>query len=126
MRVDGSLSACSSTVQRVRLDYRRAYPRPRERFCDLVDFTSDEPWSWEDGDFGLLVFHVATDTGPVKYRHVLMPPKRKWAEDDPDPSIRVTDHGVFRPLPGQRRGAVEAVAWTDLQEVRAKFEVAGI
>ena len=91
--------------------YRRGEPEPSLP-------TEDEPWTWEDGDFGLFLFHVATRTGPLKYR-----------EDVPSGEIRghrgirVDGEGLGRQLPGMRS---EAVRWDGLLEVRAKFELAGI
>ena len=91
--------------------YRRGEPEPSLP-------TEDEPWTWEDSDFGLFAFHVATRTGPLKYR-----------EDAPagditgHRGIEVADEGLRRRLPGMRP---QAVRWDGLVEVRAKFELAGI
>ena len=108
-RDDGGIVTFSVAGETAR--YRRGEPEPSLP-------TEDEPWTWEDGDFGLFAFHVASRTGPLKYR-------------DDVPAGRVSGHrgieagddGLTRRLPGMR---AEAVRWDGLREIRAKFELAGI
>jgi hypothetical protein len=113
--------------------YRRRGPTMGDRMWDALDFTADEPWTWEDGDFGLFVFHLATRTGPIKYRHLFdLPPIRT---DSGSRNVRVlggppghrgivvSAEGLTRTLPGMRE---EAVRWDRLVEIRAKFELSGI
>ena len=90
--------------------YRRGEPEPSLP-------TEDEPWTWEDGDFGLFVFHVATRTGPLKYRD-----DAPAGEIAGHRGIEATAEGLTRRLPGMRP---EAVRWDYLREIRAKFELAG-
>ena len=104
--------------------YRRGRPRLRDRLEILVS-VADEPWTWEDTDFGLFVFHVATGTGPVKYRHRLDPrtPVPPPKGDEYAPRLHVDDEGVTR----QRRGGrTEHVRFAELDEVRVKFEASGV
>ena len=105
--------------------YRRRGPRLRDVVFDQVDFTADEPWTWEDTDFGLRVFHVATGTGPVKYRHRIEPRRRSNLDLDPaEPrQLTIDDDGVVRERQG---GRTERAAFAELREVRAKFEASGI
>ena len=102
--------------------YRRRGPRLRDIVMNEIDFTADEPWTWEDTDFGLRVFHVATDTGPVKYRHRIEPKRRNWDLAERR-ELRVDDDGVVR---RRHRGRIERATFADLSEVRAKFEASGI
>ena len=95
-----------------RARYRRGEPEPSLP-------TEDEPWTWEDGDFGLFVFHVATRTGPLKYRDDEAPA----GEVRGHRGLEAGDEGLTRRLPGMRP---QAVRWQDLGEIRAKFELAGI
>ncbi len=116
-------------AEELRARYRRRGPSAFQLLFDFADFTADEPWSWEDSDFGLFVFHVATETGPIKYRHALFP-----LEDNPDETapreyadrFEIDDRGIVRHLRSQGLAPREYVEWDDLVETRAKFEVAGI
>lgn len=103
-------------------EYRRRGPTRRDLLMDYVDFTADEPWTWEDSDFGLFVFHVATGTGPMKYRHLLEPTERSMAPRSSWPPD-LTDGTLTRRRWNAR---TEAVGFDDVSEVRVKFEVAGI
>ncbi|MBJ7471574.1 MAG: hypothetical protein JHD16_09750 [Solirubrobacteraceae bacterium] len=103
-------------------DYARRGPSEEDRRMDAIDFTAEEPWTWEDSDFGLFVFHVATGTGPIKYRHTLdtstpaRAPRSFW------PPVLVGDTLQRR----REHARSESVDLDRLVEVRAKFEVSGI
>jgi hypothetical protein len=111
-----------------RMLYRRRGPTLGQRLTDLADFTAYEPWTWEDSDFGLLVFHVASQTGPIKYRHALV--EEDWQSREPPgdwlENFEVDDRGVSRRLRDPALRPAEHVLWDDLAEIRAKFEVAGV
>ncbi|MEH3055446.1 MAG: hypothetical protein PGN13_15825 [Patulibacter minatonensis] len=109
-------------------EFRAAYPHrgPTEEEIrwDDVDFTADEPWTWEDGDFGEFVFHVVTATGPIKYRHALAWPDgelapTEWVSTiDGDVLVRA---GTTCGLPFEHRIPLDAI-----DEIAAKFELSGI
>ena len=101
--------------------YRRKGPSKQDILWDRADFTADEPWTWEDSDFGLFVFHVATLTGPFKYRHRLDP--APVIEPSAAGGVTVTAEELARRRPSMRE---ERVRWEELAEIRAKFEIAGI
>lgn len=102
--------------------YRRRGPSNRQLWFDRIDVTSDEPWTWEDSDFGLFVFHIATGTGPLKYRHRYDPANGdNAAQSHWPPSIE--DGWLIRERTNAR---AEMVDLANLQELRAKFEVSGI
>ena len=103
-------------------DYERAGPSEEDRRIAAIDFTADEPWTWEDRDFGLFVFHVATGTGPMKYRHTLDASTPARAPRSIWPPVH-TDGVVERRREFAR---TEAVNVGRLVEIRAKFEVSGI
>lgn len=98
-------------------------PRPWNLLTDATDFTADEPWTWEDADFGLLVFHAATDTGPVKYRHRIEAKREESFDLAERRSLTVDDERVVRARAG---GRTEVVEFSELSEVRVKFELSGI
>ena len=112
--------------EEARARYRRKGPTVWNELGTL-NFFDDEPWSWEDSDFGLFAFHIATGTGPVKLRHFLtgdfaIPPDEA---ELPGQSLVVDDAGVrrrFRGFPGGH----EQIGWGALTEIRAKFEITGI
>ncbi len=98
--------------------YPRARPTLRELAMDRLDFTADEHWTWEDGDFGLFVFNVATLNGPMKYRHLVASREPPTAA-----ALAVDDDGIRRALGDVRP---QAVRFDELTEIRAKFELSGI
>lgn len=102
--------------------YERKGPRARDELFDRLDFTADEPWTWEDRDFGLFTFHVATQLGPVKYRHLIEPqrqsPREGWRGE-----VKIDEVGVSR-VPWMSRP--EHVQFAEVTAVRAKFELSGI
>lgn len=105
-------------------EYSRVNRTWADRVLDFVDFANDEPWTWEDGDFGLYVFHEATGTGPIKFRDD--GPAREEDEDDDSFELQhltVDDDGAARVRAG---GRTERIRFEELTEVRAKFELAGI
>lgn len=108
-----------------RLRYRRKGPTSWDLFWSQIDVTSDEPWTWEDSDFGLLAFHVATGTGPIKWRHYLMPATFAIDDELPPQSLVVDEEGLSREFRGFP-GGQESIRWRDLTEIRAKFEITGI
>jgi hypothetical protein len=114
--------------EEARVRYRRKGPTSWTRLWSQIDFTNDEPWTWEDRDFGLFAFHVATGTGPLKWRHYLVP--RPFvgpaaADDLPRQSLVVDDDGVSREFRGFP-GGHESIRWDELAEIQAKFEITGI
>ncbi len=108
---DGEIAFSVGTLLERR--YRRGEPEAPGEW----DFLDDEPWTWEDGDFGLFVFHVATNTGPIKHRHLIAAHREESWE------IAIDDAGVTRTPVVARR---EHVAWNALTSVRVKFELSGI
>lgn len=103
--------------------YVRKGPRVRDVLWAQIDFTADEPWTWEDRDFGLLVFHEATGTGPVKYRHRFQPRRVDQEAIDRERSLKIDSDGLIRK---RHRGRTEQVAFSDLEDIRVKFEASGI
>lgn len=103
--------------------YRRRGPRPWNLMMDAIDFTADEPWTWEDGDFGLFVFHVATGTGPVKFRHRIEAKREENFDLAERRSLSIGHERVVRTRAG---GRTEVVEFAELSEVRVKFELSGI
>jgi len=104
--------------------YRRRGPRLRDAIWDAIDFVADEPWTWEDGDFGLRVFNVATGTGPEKYRHWIRPrDEDATAAHTEARRLIVEDEGVTRERWG---GRTERVLFAELDEIRVKFELSGV
>ena len=102
--------------------YRRAGPSAEDIRLAAIDFTADEPWTWEDSDFGLFVFHVATGTGPIKYRHLVQAAEEgRRARSTWPPQVSATE--IRRDRVNARS---ERAAFAELTEVRAKFEISGI
>lgn len=104
-------------------EYRRERPSRLMLLIDAIDFTADEPWTWEDDDFGLFVFHVATGTGPLKYRHHIEPEREENVDRHERRTLTVDDERIVRTRAG---GRTEQVAFAELAEVRVKFELSGI
>ena len=105
--------------------YRRRGPLLRNLLMDSIDFTADEPWTWEDRDFGEFVFHVATGTGPMKYRH-LLDREEVEAAQLPDQRLSFDEGSVMRHAVSVGLGFVQRVALDSINEVTVKFEVAGV
>lgn len=102
--------------------YGRRGPTESDLRDMAVDFTADEPWDWEDRDFGRFVFAVATGTGPIKFRHALEHDARPPESYGTLP--RIDELGVRR---GRSWGlSRQEVDWDDLVEVRLKFEIGSI
>ena len=118
-RIEFSLTS-GDEVQRAR--YRRRGPRFWSELADFVNFTAEEGWTWEDRDFGLFVFHVASGTGPMKFRHRLRP-TRPGVRDLGTRELAIDDDGVLRTVVG---GRTEAVRFADVREIRVKFELWGL
>jgi len=119
-RIEFSVTRPDGSGKAIR--YRRKGPSLSDLAWDFIDFTADEPWTWEDSDFGLFVFHVATRTGPVKYRHLVVP-RSIPPEDYYRTDYSVDDRAVTRRV---WQGRTERARFDELSEVRAKFEVSGI
>ena len=105
----------------VAASYRRSGPALRQRLTDRIDFMSDEPWTWEDGDFGLFVFNVAMGNGPMKYRHLFSASRSPHEPPGPGLTFDPATGTFIRERPRPVRLRIE-----DVTEVRVKFELTGI